>query len=100
MTVEDRNSIPRLLQETDAILSRVAEKVGQYLEGRILDMIDAQWPGWPALAKSTVRQKGSSKAWVDAGGLRDEITHRIKTDGLGKVVEVGVFESENGFIAS
>jgi len=99
MTIEDRNNLPRLLQETDAILARVAEKVGQYLEGRILDMIDTQWPGWPALAASTVQRKGSSKAWVSTGGLRDEITHHIKNYGLEKTVEVGIFESENGVIA-
>ena len=99
--IRDLNNIPALLADVDSILQATAEAVGEYTEGRILDMINSQGNGqWPPLAKSTKRKKGSSQAWVDTGELRAQIVHRILTDGLGKTIQVGIFESELGFIAA
>ena len=99
--IRDLNNIPALLNNVDRILQAAAEVVGEYLEGKILDTINSQGNGqWPPLAKSTKRKKGSSQAWVDTGELRAQIVHRILTDGLGKSIQVGIFESELGFIAA
>ena len=99
--IRDLNNIPALLADVDSILQATAEAAGEYIEGRILDMINSQGNGqWPPLAKSTKRKKGSSQAWVDTGELRAQIVHRILTDGLGKTIQVGIFESELGFIAA
>jgi len=99
--IRDLNNIPALIHNVDSILQATAEVVGEYLEGKILDMINSQGNGqWPPLAKSTKRKKGSSQAWVDTGELRAQIVHRILTDGLGKSIQVGIFESELGFIAA
>lgn len=99
--IRDLNNIPALLRDVDSILQATAEAVGQYLEGKILDTIAEQGHGkWAPLAKSTIRKKGSSQAWVDSGDLRTEIVHRILNDGLGKTIQVGIFESEMGFIAA
>ncbi len=99
--IRDLNNIPALLNDVDRILQATAETVGEYLEGKILDMINSQGNGqWPPLAKSTRRKKGSSQAWVDTGELRAQITHRILSSGLGKNIQVGIFESEYGFIAA
>ena len=99
--IRDLNNIPALINDVDRILQATAEAVGQYLEGKILDTINSQGNGqWPPLAKSTKRKKGSSQAWVDTGELRAQIVHRILSDGLGKNIQVGIFESEMGFIAA
>jgi len=99
--IRDLNNIPALRNNVDSILQATAEVVGEYLEGKILDMINSQGNGqWPPLAMSTIRKKGSSQAWVDTGGLRAQIAHRILHDGLGKSIQVGIFESEYGFIAT
>lgn len=99
--IRDLNNIPALLNNVDSILQATAEVVGEYLEGKILDMINSQGNGqWPPLAMSTKRKKGSSQAWVDTGELRAQIVHRILHDGLGKSIQVGIFESEYGFIAA
>jgi len=99
--IRDLNNIPALLADVDSILQATAEAAGEYIEGRILDMINSQGNGqWPPLAKSTKRKKGSSQAWVDTGELRAQIVHRILIDGLGKTIQVGIFESELGFIAA
>jgi len=99
--IRDLNNIPALIHNVDSILQATAEVVGEYLEGKILDMINSQGNGqWPPLAKSTKRKKGSSQAWVDTGELRAQIVHRILHDGLGKTIQVGIFESELGYIAA
>lgn len=99
--IRDLNNIPALIHNVDSILQATAEVVGEYLEGKILDMINSQGNGqWPPLAMSTKRKKGSSQAWVDTGELRAQIVHRILHDGLGKSIQVGIFESEYGYIAS
>lgn len=99
--IRDLNNIPALLKNVDGLLQATAEAVGQYLEGKVLDMINSQGNGqWPPLTKSTKRKKGSSQAWVDTGELRAQIVHRILHDDLGKTTQVGIFESETGFIAA
>ncbi len=99
--IRDLNNIPAFINNVDSILQATAEAVGQYLEGKILDMIDEQGRGqWEPLADSTIAQKGSSKSWENKGGLRAQIAHRILTDGLGGTsIQVGIFESEYGYIA-
>lgn len=98
MTVKDINNIPKLLADIDAILDRVARKVGAYMEAKIVEMIDKQWGGWAPLDPKTVRRKKSTKAWVDTGELRSLITHVVEGR-IPKVVKVGIFEHEKGLIA-
>ena len=99
--VRDLNNIPALIKNVDGILQATAEVVGEYLEGKVLDMIDEQGQGqWEPLADSTIAQKGSAKIWENKGGLRAQIVDRILADGLGKTIQVGIFESEYGYIAS
>lgn len=98
MTIKDVNNIPKLLNDLDAILDRVARRVGAYMEAKIVEMIDRQWGGWPPLDPKTVRKKKSSKAWVDTGELRSLITHVIEGR-IPKTVKVGIFEHEKGLIA-
>lgn len=98
--IRDLNNIPALIHNVDSILQATAEVVGEYLEGKILDMINSQGRGqWEPLAASTIAQKGSTKIWENKGGLRAQIVDRILTDGLGKNIQVGIFESEYGYIA-
>jgi len=98
MTVKDVNNIPKLLRDIGAILDRVAEKVGAYLEAKIVEIVDRQWGGWPPLDPKTVKRKKSSKAWVDTGELRSLITHAVEGS-IPRVVKVGIFEHEKGLIA-
>ena len=98
MSVKDVNNIPKLLGDIDSILDRIARKVGAYLEGKIVEMIDKQWAGWKPLDTETIKRKKSSKAWVDTGELRSLITHVVEGK-YPKVVKVGIFEHEKGLIA-
>lgn len=61
MTVTDTNNIPKLTGDFNAILNRVAEKVGAYMETRLVAMISEGYPGWPALHPFTIQRKGSSQ---------------------------------------
>lgn len=97
--IEDKNNIPQLTKSMEVILSRVSHKVGDYIEGKILDMMNQQYPGWPTLSSSTIAQKGSSKAWIDTGDLTTQITNRVVTTGLTSKIEVGIFDSDKGLIA-
>jgi len=96
--IKDVNNIPKLLNDIDTILDRVAKKVGAYMEAKIVEMIDRQWGGWPPLDPKTVKRKKSTKAWVDTGELRSLITHVVEGRSL-KVVKIGIFEHEKGLIA-
>lgn len=98
MTVKDVNNIPKLLGDIDAILERVARKVGMYMEMKLIEMIDRQWAGWEPLDPKTVKRKRSTKAWVDTGELRNLITH-VVGGRISKIVKVGIFEHEKGLIA-
>jgi hypothetical protein len=98
MEIKDVNNIPKLLSDLDAILDRVARKVGAYMEGKLVEMIDKQWPGWQPLEPDTVRRKHSSKIWVDTGELRSLITHVVEGR-IPKVIKVGIFNHEKGLIA-
>lgn len=98
MTVTDDNRIPQVIAARDDILARVADKVGQYLEGRIIDKMDEQHGGWPALAPTTVMRKGSTKAWIDTGELREQITYHVR-DGLPRTVAIGIFEHDKALVA-
>lgn len=97
--VEDKNNIPKLTKDMERIIARISKKVGDYIEGKILDTMTQQYPGWPALAPSTIAGKGSSKAWIDTGELASQITSRVLTQGMTSQVEVGIFDSDKGLVA-
>ncbi len=97
--IEDKNNIPKLVAGMQDIMFRVSKKVGEYFEGKILDMMHQQYPGWPALAASTIANKGSTKAWIDTGELWEQITYRVATGNLNSKIEIGIFDHEKAFIA-
>lgn len=101
--IRDTNNIPKLLSDIDKIITRVANKVGDYLAGKIVDKMVAQDKNWKPLAASTIAAKGSSKAWIDSGelmGLIEDTAQSIRVDGTNpKMVQVGIFEHEKAFIA-
>jgi len=96
--VRDTDNIPKLLNDIDGILGRVANKAGAYLEAKLVEMIDKQWAGWQPLDPKTARRKHSTKIWVDTGELRSLITHVVEGR-IPKVVKVGIFNHEKGLIA-
>jgi len=96
--VKDINNIPRLIADMPAIIDRIAKKIGEYLEAKIVDMINRQHPGWQPNAPATIQRKGSSKVWVDSSELRTLITHQIEGT-LPKVVKIGIFDHDKGAIA-
>jgi len=99
-TVTEQDNLTLLIRDFPAILDRVATKTALFLEGLIIDKITAGHDSsWPDLATSTIAQKGSSKAWVDTGNLKSEITHIIEMDGQVRHIRVGIFDSERGFVA-
>jgi hypothetical protein len=96
--IKDVNNIPKLLNDVDAILDKVAGRVGAYLEGKLVEMIDKQWAGWQSLDPKTISKKKSTKVWVDTGELRSLITHVVEGR-IPKTVKVGIFSHEKGLIA-
>jgi hypothetical protein len=81
------------------ILFRVGKKGGAELEKKLVDRIDEQDSRWPKLAESTIKAKGSSKAWVNTSELRGLITHKVTIGQNGVRVEAGVFNHTKGDIA-
>ena len=97
--IEDQNNIPKLTRDLQDIMFRVSKKVGEYIEGKIVDMMVQQSPDWPTLSSSTIAQKGSSKAWIDTGELSQQVTYRVATGNLASKIEIGIFDSDKGLIA-
>jgi hypothetical protein len=101
--IKDTNHIPNLLGDMDAILDRIANKVGDYVAGKIVDKIQKGDPSWPPNAAATIAKKGSSKPWIDKGEilqLIENTAQSVRVDGARpKVVQIGIFEHEKGFIA-
>ncbi|PKG32187.1 MAG: hypothetical protein CW742_09455 [Methanoregula sp.] len=91
------------MADLPGILDRVAQKVGDYIAGRIADKITMQDPSWEPLAESTIRQKKSSKAWVDTGeifALISNTLQSVQVDGINpKMIQVGIFDHEKALIA-
>lgn len=56
-----------------------AELIGLWAQGSIQARIAAGPADWPALAASTIKRKGSSKALIDTGQLRSSITYAVET---------------------
>jgi len=96
--IKDINNIPKLQRDFDRIIHRVADRVGAYLEGKIVEKIEQQDSSWQKLHPFTVKRKGSTKAWIDKGELLSLIT-RIIEGRMPKVVKVGIFNHEKGYIA-
>lgn len=104
VAAQDINNIPKFMAEMPVILDRVAQKVGDYLSGKIADKITMQDPSWEPLAASTIARKKSSKAWVDTGEIFNLISNTIKSvnveEGINpKIVQVGIFDHEKALIA-
>ncbi|MDD1695102.1 MAG: hypothetical protein LUQ71_10300 [Methanoregula sp.] len=98
--VTEQDNLTQLIADFPAILDRVAKKTALFLEGLIIDKFTAGHDSsWPDLATSTIRQKGSTKAWVDTGNLKAAVTHLIEMDGQVRHIRVGIFDSDMGFIA-
>jgi|GEM_PF-1189504 hypothetical protein len=97
--VEDKNNIPKLVADFEKILDRVAAKIAMYLEQKILDKMESGDASWPELHPFTVSRKGSTKAWIDTGELRNQITHRITGKSMSRTIKVGIFQSKKAFIA-
>jgi len=102
-TVRDVNNIPKFMNDIPEILERVAQKVGDYLSGKIADKMTMQDPSWKPLAASTIRRKKSSKVWIDTGEIFNLISNAVEsvhTEGINpKFVQVGIFDSEKAFAA-
>jgi|Deesub1362B_J571_1020462.scaffolds.fasta_scaffold00148_28 HK97 gp10 family phage protein len=105
MTVKDINNIPKLLNDLDAILERVAKKVGSHLQAKLTEMIRKQWSGWKPLKPATIRRKMKTKSymnpdkiWVHTGSLFQLITYTVEGR-IPKVVKVGIFNHERGLVA-
>lgn len=96
--VKDINNIPKLHAGFDAMLNRIAQKAGAYMESRLVNMIVEQNPQWTPLKPATTRQKGSSKIYIDTGELMNLITYQIEGI-MPKTVKVGIFNHEKGMIA-
>ncbi len=97
--VVDKDNLTALIHEWPEILNRVARKAADDLEGRILDKMKEQDPSWKPLAASTIRKKGSTKAWIDTGNLINVIESRIERGGTQRFIRVGIFNHEMGYIA-
>jgi len=96
----DRNNLTSLILDWPQIISRVAQTAADDLEGRILETITAGHnSSWPELATSTIKKKGSTKAWIDTGNLRSVIESRIVSDGSQRFIRVGIFNHERAFVA-
>lgn len=67
-------------------------RAGFFLEGKVVRKIDSNIS--PKLHPQTVKKKGSSKALVDSGEMRSEVTSKGSLGG--DVVEVGVFGGRAG----
>ena len=102
-TVRDVNNIPKFMADIPEIFERIAQKVGDYLAGEIAVRISMQDPSWEPLAASTIRKKGSSKAWIDTGEIFSLISNTmqsVRTEGVNpKWVHVGIFDHEKALIA-
>lgn len=111
--IEDINNSDAINRIIDLTLQKGAAQIGAWLEGRIVETIDAQNTiglGWPALAPATVRRKrkkarrilqDGEKAWVDTGELRAKITSMTRrTGGREYTAFVGVFDEENALKAT
>lgn len=98
-TVQDINNIPKFMAAIPEILEEIAEDVGKHLNDCIHNRLENQDdPSWQPLAASTIRRKGSAKAWIDKEELRDLIIHTV--EGTAPVmVQVGIFNHEKAFIA-
>ena len=82
-------------------IDAAAQVVGDYLQKKILEKITQQDPSWTPLAASTIAAKGSSKAWIDTEELFSLIADRGLRIQSGPPIEIeiGIFESEKGFVA-
>lgn len=99
MTVTDTNNIPQLAAEMDTILDRVANRMGAYMEAKLVAKITHQDSSWAALDPKTIKaKKGSTKAWIDSGELRTLITRTVEGS-MQKIVKVGIFNHKKGIIA-
>lgn len=101
--VRDINNIPKFMNDIPEILERIAHNVGEYIAGKIADKMTMQDPGWKPLAASTIKKKGSSKAWIDSGEIFKLISKTVEsvhTEGVNpKYVNVGIFDHEKAFAA-
>lgn len=102
--IKETNNIPQLLKDWDSILDRILDKIGIFLADKIADKMRKGDPSWPPNAAATIAKKGSSKPWIDKGEilqLIEDDDQSVRVDGSGspKVVQVGIFEHEKGFIA-
>lgn len=98
MTVKDKNNIPKLAADIDNIMNRVADKVGVYMEQKMVDMLIKQDPSWAPLTPSTIAAKGSTKIYIDTGELMGLIDHVVK-GGTTKIINIGIFNHEKAYIA-
>ena len=80
---ENEDKLKRLIQsKVQAVAQRkktraqVLKELGAEIQGMIQARIANGIP--PALAPSTIAQKGSSTPLIDTGQLRSSITHRVK----------------------
>lgn len=98
VAARDINNIPKFMAAVPDIFYLVAQKVGDYIAGKILDRMVAQDPSWEPLAESTISRKKSTKAWIDTGELFNLIMHSIEGT-MPVEIQVGIFDHEKAFIA-
>ncbi len=107
--VTDTNNMALLSRSLDAIMTRVAAKVGVYLEDRALQMIHAGNPAWLPKSPNTLMKYAREKPpyghktepWQKTTELMNVITHRIAAGDISPYqIEVGIFDHPKADIAA
>ena len=101
MTVnsQNRNNIPKFLQTLFDAQHEAGVKVATYIEKETVDRITKQDKTWAPLAYETIRRKNSPKAWIDTSSLYNEISYKVVSENHVTDAQVGVWDSDNGYIA-
>lgn len=104
--IHDEDHYTDFVSRLQSTMNYVAEKMGEYLAGKIAEKISRGDPDWAPNATATIAKKGSSKVYVDSGQLFDLITNiekSVRVSGTfppdNKVIRVGIFDHDKGLIA-
>ncbi len=96
---QSKNNIPKYLQTLFDARHNAGVKVAMFVEKETVDRVIKQDKSWTPLADETKRRKKSTKAWIDTGSLYNEISYKVASDNQTTNTEVGIWDSDNGYIA-